>query len=64
MARDGRFRVALGLTFGGLPGVPCLPARQAGRRRRRQAVLREADVAMHTAKAHGKGRCELASTFV
>jgi len=26
------------------------------------AVLREADVAMHTAKARGKGRFELAST--
>jgi PleD family two-component response regulator len=27
-------------------------------------VLREADVAMYTAKAHGKGRYELASTSV
>jgi PleD family two-component response regulator len=26
------------------------------------AVLREADVAMYTAKAHGKGRFELAAT--
>ena len=28
------------------------------------AVLREADVAMYTAKAHGKGRFELATTSV
>jgi GGDEF domain-containing protein len=28
------------------------------------AVLREADVAMYTAKARGKGRYELASTSV
>jgi GGDEF domain-containing protein len=36
-----------------------LPARQAADV---DAVLREADVAMYTAKARGKGRFELAAT--
>jgi GGDEF domain-containing protein len=56
MRRDGRFQVVLGLAVGASVGDTVSEATEV------DAVLREADVAMYTAKARGKGRYELAAS--
>jgi GGDEF domain-containing protein len=56
MARIGRFQLVLGLALGASVGVAVSHATEV------DTVLREADVALHTAKARGKGRFELASS--
>jgi GGDEF domain-containing protein len=58
MRRRDRFQLALGLAVGASVGVTVSEATEV------DAVLREADVAMYMAKAHGKGRFELASSSV
>ena len=60
MRGNGRYQVVLGLALAAsLAFLAFLLARPAG-----DDVLREADVAMYTAKARGKGRFELASTSI